>query len=61
MNSFITLFNLERLFGWVVYNLLTVGLIGTWLFVQISVLGHDISWSAPQVYTYDDIAPKGKR
>jgi len=61
MNSFITLFNLERLFGWIVYNLLSVGLIGTWLFVQISVLGHELVWSAPQIYTYDSVAPQGKR
>lgn len=61
MNSFITLFNLERLFGWIVYNLLSVGLIGTWLFIQVSLLGHEISWGGPQIYTYDDIAPKAKR
>lgn len=61
MNSFITLFNLERLFGWIVYNLLTAGLVGVWLFAQVALLGHEIVWGAPQVYTYDSELPKGKR
>ncbi len=58
MNSFITLFNLERLFGWLVYNLLALGLLASLLIVRVGLYGDEIAWSGPQLYPQATSEPR---
>jgi hypothetical protein len=60
MNSFITLFNLERLFGWVLYNLVMMGITLAFLIVRVGLYGDDIEWSGPRVYSNAIIEPRAR-
>ena len=60
MNSFITLFNLERLFGWIVYNLLALGLLASIITARVVLYGDEIAWSGPQLYPTAENEPRGR-
>lgn len=61
MASFISLFNGERLFGWVVYNLLMAGLVALYVGAQVMLFGNEIVWGGPAVYTYEEKLPAKNR
>jgi len=50
MHTWISFFNLERLFGFVVYNLVLFGLLFLGHIFVVGIYGAELVWSAPQIY-----------
>lgn len=50
MQSFLSLITLERLFGWLIYNLILLGILFALQLGALGLYGVDVVWSGPKVY-----------
>ena len=62
-----TLFSGEKLIGWIVYNLLALGLLGVLITILVGVCGYEMALQAPisvrppSAYASDAPAPVARR
>lgn len=40
-------FTIYKAFWWLIYNLITIGFVSTWIFINVNVLGNDVELRTP--------------